>query len=100
MRTVNALRCHFLVLLAVAVDLGVAALVVITNQIDIPLPYPKNDPIQTLQTYIPQFGTLIGVIVVATNRAAIVALMTVEAKREIASRGVTLQQLGYRDIIC
>src|ERR1700733_5091150 len=99
MRTVNALRCHFWVLLAIAVDLGVAVLVVITNKHDIELPYPKNNTIQTLQNYLPQFAALLAGIVVVINRNAIAALMTVNAKREIVSRGLTLEQLGYRDII-
>jgi len=100
MRTANILRCHFWVLLAIVVDIGVAALVVITNKHDIELPYPKTNTIQTLQNYLPQFAALIAGIVVFINRNAIRALMTVDAKREIVSRGLTLQQLGYRNIIC
>jgi hypothetical protein len=99
MKTVNTLRCHFWVLLAIAVDIGVAALVVITNQTDIELPYAKNNAIQTLQNSLPQFAALIAGIVVFINRNAIRELMTVDAKRKIASRGLTLQQLGYRNII-
>jgi len=100
MRTVNALRCHFWVLLAIVVDLGVAALVVITNEFDIELPYPKTNVIHTLQSSLTQIAALLAGIVVFINRNAIRALMTVNAKREIASRGLTLQQLSYRDIIC
>ena len=99
MRTVTSLRCHFWVLLAIAVDLGVAALVVITNKQDIVLPHPQNNVTQTLQNYLPTFGTLLGVIVAFINKNAITALMTVEAKRKIVSSGLTLKQLAYYDTI-
>ena len=99
MRTVTSLRCHLWVLLAIAVDIGVAVLVVITNKQDILVPHPKNNVTQALQNYLPAFGTLIGVIIAVINKNAISALMTVEVKRKIVSSGLTLKQIGYYDTI-
>lgn len=100
MRTVTALRCHLWAFLAVVVDLGVVALIVITNKVDIELPYAKTNLEQTLQDNLPTFGQLIAAIVLFINKSAITSLITVKAKRNIASKGVTLQQLSYYDIIC
>lgn len=97
MRVVNALRTHFWVLLSLFLDLGVAGLVVLTYKYDLLLPFPKSTVEKNMQDFLPTFGTLLGGIVAYVNKNAISAIVTVHARRRMASKGVTFRQLSYYD---
>lgn len=99
-KAITSLRCHALVLLALVLDLGVAALVALTYKKDILLPFAKNTIERNLQNYLPTFGTILGAGVAYANKSAISALVTIQARRRMASRGLTFKQISYYDVLC